>query len=137
MSTIAPAPDDELVLGWWEEYDAGRSAQAIARRAGVRQAIVFDALDELGVFEDPIVHRARHGQLDANELAIVDALAKINSHDLTPERREVRYARSMEHVKPVTGPVVQSARQRRQDRMASAKWRSILRRDLRAAGLLP
>lgn len=138
-ATATPPPvDDEIVLGWWEEYDAGREPQHIADFAGVPTNVVRRALEQLDVIEDPIVRRARLGRSSPNELAIMDALAKVGSADDTPwERREVPWARSMQHVSPKRGPVVQSERQRRLDRMASGKWRAAVRYDLRVAGLIP
>ena len=135
MSTITV--DDDAVLAWWEDYDAGAAVQTIARRAGVTQSVVTRELEALGVFEDPIIRRAKAGELRPDELAIMDALAKVGGpEDLSPERREIPWAHSLQHTSPKRGPVVQSARQRRQDRV-SGKWRAIVRADLRAAGLLP
>jgi hypothetical protein len=133
----AAAVDDDTVLAWWEDYHAGAAVGSIARRAGVGQPVVVRELEALGVFEDPIVRRAKAGELRPDELAIMDALAKIGGpEDLSPERREVPWAHSLQHTTTKRGPVVQSARQRRQDRMGG-KWRAIVRADLRVAGLLP
>jgi hypothetical protein len=134
----APAPDDELVLGWWEQYDAGCEPDVIAARAGVPTGTVKRALQDLDVLDDPIVRRAKLGKSLPDELAIMDALARIGGpEDLSPERREVPWAHSMQHTTPKRGPVVQSERQRRQDRMATSKWRAAVRYDLRMAGLIP
>jgi hypothetical protein len=139
---VAPAPppvdNDDAVLGWWEQYDAGREPEQIAQAAGVSPKVVTRELKALDVLEEPLLRRAKFGRLDAAEQAIMDALAKVGSADDTPwERREVPWARSMQHTTPKRGPVVQSERQRRLDRMASSKWRAIVRADMRRAGLIP
>lgn len=131
------AVTDDEVLTWWEEYDAGTPITTIANRHGRGWKTVERHLADLGVLPtDPLTKAALAGELSAADQAIFEALGRIN--DMPSERREVRWAKSMEHVKPgARSPIVQSARQRRQDRMANSKWRRIVRRDLAASGLLP
>jgi hypothetical protein len=137
VPVLPPVVDDEVVLGWWESYDAGREPRDIAWDAGVEPKIVTRELDALGVIEDPILRRARFGRSTDDELAIMASLARINDHDLPRQQREVQWAQSMQHTLPnKRAAVVQSARQRRQDRMGG-KWRAIVRADLRRAGLIP
>lgn len=129
---------DDDVLAWWEAYDAGESVKAIAKRLGHQAKTVERHLELLGVVEDPLTAAALAGELSASDQAIFEALGRINVVDAPGERREVRWARSMQHVKPgMRAPIVQSGRQRRQDRMASVMWRRVVRRDLAASGLLP
>lgn len=137
MRAFAVTDDDVLV--WWEELDAGASIAAIAQRHGRAYDTVFRHLDELGVVTDPLVQAALAGELPGDLQAIFEALGRISTpDDLPPERRSVAYAKSMQHVLANrSAPVVQSGRQRRQDSMATSRWRAVIRRDMRRSGLLP
>jgi hypothetical protein len=143
---------DDEILEWWEAFDGGLSVQQIAIRwrRPIRQ--VRSELKDLGAFEhltrymlekeaagdgDELIDRIVAGALTDEEGAIAAALARINAPDEIPYHGSVRFARSMQHVKPgARGPVVQSARQRRLDKV-SPVWRRVIRADLKRAGLLP
>jgi hypothetical protein len=160
----APPVDDDEAIRMWELYDEGYTVGTVARKLGRAPSTVEAALRELDVWEgnkkpgasrpkkkpetaaerekrriDTLVQRMLDGELDEQEQNIADALARINMPDYgdMPERGFVPYARSMQHInRHARGPVIQSERQRRNGKVGQ-KWRSIIRMDLRRAGLLP
>jgi hypothetical protein len=135
-----PQPTDDQVLDWWERFDSGVPIRRIAAEtSGYGEGSIRKALEDLGVLESEILRRARKGRLTGQERAIRDALARIvvSGDDTKPDKTSVRFARSMEHVKPMQRKVIQSARQRRLDAMGAGLWARVIRKDLRAAGLIP
>lgn len=159
-----PVGDDEAIR-MWELYDEGYAVRTIGRKLKRGAPTVERVLRGLDVWEgsskpkppkpkpnakpkppkpkrerdmdvlvEQMFYTAAGAQARAN---IAAALARIN----IPEeglgyQGKVAFARSMQHVKAsARGAVVQSARQRANDR--TGIWRSIIRMDMRRAGLLP
>lgn len=157
--TKRPVTDDD-VLDWWEAYDAGLSTVQVGELFDRHSDVIGRHLRELGVMrhqqaqlaaemsrDEEVAGRARdllwryeRGLLTPQEKGLWDAMAAVPRPDsdvgADNERRSgLRYARSLDHVLPSRGAVVQSARQRRLDRWAGS-FRKTIRRDLRNAGLM-
>lgn len=71
---------------------------------------------------------------------IMAALARIGDGKLpgdSENRRHLPYARSLPHVKPTRRRIPMSKHQRYMDRLGSGIWATVVRADLRRAGMMP
>lgn len=138
--------DDDAIISWWEDFDAGQPLGAIAERWEVPVLQVFEALDELGVLfgEDAalntkIIARVLAGHASPEEDAIMRALGALRGsivdRDCPPFQPTPWVRVTIHGPRRVHDPM--SARERQMNRMASATWRRVVRGDLRRAGLVP